>query len=1401
MENIKIPDDFDTYTYKSINTDLNSMTDDQLKKHYVSAGFFENRKYKFENIPDDFDYSMYIYLNPDLKDMTEIQAKKHYEFHGYNEKRKYKIETFDNESFDNESFDNETLDNETLDNETFDNETFDNETTYNKKLDICILLHIGYYADNYINFYTKFIKNITNNNKYNFFIKIFISKDIGDIEHIKSSFNSILLHNISYHIIENIGADCYSYLNHILTDEHNYDFLIKLHTKNMSYWTYLLNSIFMDIDNLLLLFKNNEDYGIIGHSRYLQPFYYGLNNEYKTKLYNLLMLFGINENPNIDYNNILNSNYNKKKFTIKDSKKYLEYRVDLHYNNMKYKQCFNHFNKHKNKELNHAGYNINDTQFIKFIAGTIFIIRGSILKQIKALFNDQLLFLKYKIETTENIKYYYNFDHNGTIFRYTNSLEYLLQSIIYKLKYKVIGYEPIHNLTNALYLKNYNCNNIINQPTNKPKILFISNELSKTGAPKILKNVIQKCIDTYDIYLLSYYGGEDTNDFYKLINKDKVFVIYKDKRELGFENFTQLVNITKKICEKIDPEIVYLNTLVTIFGIYGSYNKKRKIILHIHEAEDEIITLYNDNIVIGYDFIKYVNHTIFVNHKLNEIYKTISNCLTSHNSSIIFNDVNIEKSKITHVKTIKQNKILIGGVGSISRRKGFDIFLELAKYYECFDFIWASNENYKNELPVNIKIVNLKTNDMFSFYKNIDFLLYTSRSEAFPLSFWECLLCNKYVLASNKTIPLDKNIFNESNVELLDGYSSVSIFMPFLTKLKNKEINLSDLNNKINTEYINSICTNNTNKIINIIQNQIIDYNNNINIELTMPNEIKLYNRLNVYEKFKGYNLQKDILLHNFTDFNNSMNHYLNNGFFEGRNIYKFPCLIKKRVVFALHELTFNGATNVCLNIANNLQPYYDIIIISWKNGGLINMYTFENTPIIIGERYFEYDLIKYLDRVELAKNILKELKPNLVYINTSVANDFYHASCNLNIPNIYHHHEGIMGYNSELKGYQIPMKNFVKYYNIKDSIFYSASELTTQCLHDIMGVSNSNIIKEFQKINFTMIDNLKNQPKQDIKINNKKIIGMVGTAIYRKGYDIFIELANIFKEYNFCWVGCDIDTEININDNLILIKTTNNPYIYINQFDYFIMTSREDLFPLVVLESLYLKIPIILLKNSISAWNTFNKFGALCLDGEASINTFKQIINNLESYNFIIDTNTPIKIKNRFDISNIEFIINDINCLTNGYINPSKICDKYYYYEKYGYITYDYHKIAELIKNFHTNDIYNYDIYKNKYTDLKLVLKSEIDYKNHWDTIGKYRRNMNKNDWKLFISMHKHLLLDKLDNEEALIKNNINYNNTVYSFNTNNYIKTYEDLKNMSFDEAKNHFIYHGCFEGRMCH
>ena len=71
------------------------MTELQAKLFYEFYGYYENRKYKYENIPDDFNAKTFIELNEDLKDMTELQAKLFYEFYGYNQNRKYKYEMLD----------------------------------------------------------------------------------------------------------------------------------------------------------------------------------------------------------------------------------------------------------------------------------------------------------------------------------------------------------------------------------------------------------------------------------------------------------------------------------------------------------------------------------------------------------------------------------------------------------------------------------------------------------------------------------------------------------------------------------------------------------------------------------------------------------------------------------------------------------------------------------------------------------------------------------------------------------------------------------------------------------------------------------------------------------------------------------------------------------------------------------------------------------------------------------------------------------------------------------------------------------------------------------------------------------------------------------------------------------
>jgi hypothetical protein len=122
----------------------------------------------------------------------------------------------------------------------------------------------------------------------------------------------------------------------------------------------------------------------------------------------------------------------------------------------------------------------------------------------------------------------------------------------------------------------------------------------------------------------------------------------------------------------------------------------------------------------------------------------------------------------------------------------------------------------------------------------------------------------------------------------------------------------------------------------------------------------------------------------------------------------------------------------------------------------------------------------------------------------------------------------------------------------------------------------------------------------------------MIGTNCYRKGYDIFIKLAKKHKEYMFCWVGCDIKNDIEYHNNIIKIKSNNNPYKYLKQFDYFLCTSREDIFGLVIIESLYLNIPTIIIENTIGLEKDFVRMGAHLIRGLYNLESISNFITNL---------------------------------------------------------------------------------------------------------------------------------------------------------------------------------------------
>lgn len=120
------------------------------------------------------------------------------------------------------------------------------------------------------------------------------------------------------------------------------------------------------------------------------------------------------------------------------------------------------------------------------------------------------------------------------------------------------------------------------------------------------------------------------------------------------------------------------------------------------------------------------------------------------------------------------------------------------------------------------------------------------------------------------------------------------------------------------------------------------------------------------------------------------------------------------------------------------------------------------------------------------------------------------------------------------------------------------------------------------------------NSIDKSFRINGVKdgdfVVGLSGMGSWRKGTDLFPLIVKRFKEKypnvkcKFVWVGytdkaaIEYDAKmLNVWDYIILTGAVSNPMDYYNKFDIFVLTSREDPFPLVCMECAALAKPIIL--------------------------------------------------------------------------------------------------------------------------------------------------------------------------------------------------------------------------------
>jgi glycosyltransferase involved in cell wall biosynthesis len=111
--------------------------------------------------------------------------------------------------------------------------------------------------------------------------------------------------------------------------------------------------------------------------------------------------------------------------------------------------------------------------------------------------------------------------------------------------------------------------------------------------------------------------------------------------------------------------------------------------------------------------------------------------------------------------------------------------------------------------------------------------------------------------------------------------------------------------------------------------------------------------------------------------------------------------------------------------------------------------------------------------------------------------------------------------------------------------------------------------------------------------VDSEVLVGGCGTLDWRKGADLFVQLARSVRgkrtgqKIRFLWVGgkkgtpdfakFEHDVKIcGLSEAVTVIESCSNPLDYFSAMDVFALTSREDPFPLVMLEAASLRLPIV---------------------------------------------------------------------------------------------------------------------------------------------------------------------------------------------------------------------------------
>jgi L-malate glycosyltransferase len=214
-------------------------------------------------------------------------------------------------------------------------------------------------------------------------------------------------------------------------------------------------------------------------------------------------------------------------------------------------------------------------------------------------------------------------------------------------------------------------------------------------------------------------------------------------------------------------------------------------------------------------------------------------------------------------------------------------------------------------------------------------------------------------------------------------------------------------------------------------------------------------------------------------------------------------------------------------------------------------------------------------------KRIHNEFKPDIWYFNTITMPQLASLARKLNVPYVVHVHELLETFDT------LRADSFAEMLTYAQASIGCSSIVVEQL--EKMGTPNVQLLHSFIE---TEKITLKQDPtvlKAQLGIPKDAFVWLMsGTMCMRKGYDMIPDLlAQLPKNAYLVWLGSPSEYGISyyleqrvkregLNFIALGAKGGQDYYDYLNICDGFVLTSREDPFPLVMIESAFLQKPIV---------------------------------------------------------------------------------------------------------------------------------------------------------------------------------------------------------------------------------